>query len=521
MRPEAHAGPVAVAESDRYAAGFAKGIVMRWTPLLFLPFLLGGCAAQNAGSTAGAGKADEAALNAIYAQIDAASLRFDAAVALYEGGSSTAAAAEFNAARQDLRGIATRCAEAPGCDVRRVIAAQDALLERQARFLTGATEDAEPVDDAVATQGEGDSPVVQALPQAARTVAMLNGRDLAKVIEVNEPLKAALEEWLTWMRPNLLDTWENYQFLRYRMFPEYEKAGLPEALLFGILAKESGGKVHAVSRAGAAGPLQFMPHTGARFGLNRGGAFDLRFDPREASRANVEYLNERFADLNNNLALALAAYNGGEGRLSRLSNKGAKDFWSPQVFNALPPETREYVPMVLAAAWLFLHPERYNLEFPVYDARAAKLSLDASMSLNEIAVCMGQSGNPRGWFRHLRNLNPRFDPTVRLPPGTALDVPVGALAAFERSCQSGPMLTMSRELHEARPPVAPPASSRVAASGGGGGGSTYVVRKGDSLHSIARARGCQIGALAKSNGVAAPKYLIRAGQRLQLSGCRR
>ncbi|MBB5208233.1 transglycosylase SLT domain-containing protein [Chiayiivirga flava] len=490
---------------------------MRWTVLLLTATLVA-CATPNGGAGTVAAPASEATLNAIYAQIDAASLRFDAAVALYEAGSSAAAAAEFNAARQDLRGIATRCGEAPGCDVRRVIAAQDALLERQARFLTGATEDAEPVDDdAVATPGEGDSPVTQALPQAARTVAMLNGRDLAKVIEVNEPLKAALEEWLTWMRPNLLDAWENYQFLRHQMFPAYEQAGLPEALLFGILAKESGGKVHAVSRAGAAGPLQFMPHTGARFGLNRGGAFDLRFDPRESARANVEYLNERFADLNNNLALALAAYNGGEGRLSRLSNKGAKDFWSPQVFNALPPETREYVPMVMAAAWLFLHPERYNLDFPVYDARPAKLALAGSMSLNEIAVCMGQDGNPRGWFRHLRNLNPRFDPTVRLPPGTSLDVPVGALQAFRRHCESGPMLTMSRELHEARPPVAPPASSRVAASGGG----SYVVRKGDSLHSIARERGCQVGALAKSNGVAAPKYLIRPGQRLQLSGCRR
>lgn len=474
--------------------------------------LLVGCAASPQERIA----VDEAVLNAVYSDIDKATVRFDAAVALYDGGNSAAAVAEFNAARQDLRGIGTRCAEAPGCDVRRVIAAQDALLERQARFLTGATEDAEPVGEALATEGEGDSPVVQSMPQAGRTMAMLKGRDLAKVIKVNEPLKAAIEEWLTWMRPNLLDAWENYQFMRYRMFPEYEKAGLPEALLFGILAKESGGKVHAVSRAGAAGPLQFMPHTGARFGLNRGGSFDLRFDPAEATRANVAYLNERFADLNDNLSLALAAYNGGEGRLSRLSDRGAKDFWDPQVFNALPPETREYVPMVLAAAWLFLHPQQYNLSLPQYDARPAKLTLAAPMSLNEIAVCVGQEGNPRGWFRHLRNLNPRFDPTVRLPAGTALEVPLAAFAAFQRECERGPRLAMSRELHEARPPVAPPASRAAASTGGG----SYVVRRGDSLHSIARARGCQVGALAKANGIRAPKYLIQSGQRLRLSGCR-
>jgi membrane-bound lytic murein transglycosylase D len=272
-----------------------------------------------------------------------------------------------------------------------------------------------------------------------------------------------------------------------------------------------------VSRAGAAGPLQFMPSTGARFGLNRGGAFDLRFDPAESARANGAYLNERFAELNDNLALALAAYNGGEGRLARLSHKGARDFWSPQVFNALPPETREYVPMVLAAAWLFLHPERYNLSLPQFDTRSAKATLKAPASLNEIAVCLGQQGNPRGWFRHLRNLNPRWEPTTRLPAGTVLELPLAASEPYRRDCEAGPKLAMSRELHDARPPVAPPVARRATAAAA----AVYVVRKGDSLASIARARRCQIGALASANGIRKPKYVIRIGQKLRLSGCGR
>src|SRR3546814_19579029 len=102
--------------------------------------------------------------------------------------------------------------------------------------------------------------------------------------------------------------------MRYLMWPEYEKAGLPEALLFGILAKESGGRVHAVSRSGASGPLQFMYSTGLRYGLGQVNGFDTRFDPQLSARANVAYLNDRFAALNHNLELALAAYNGGEGR---------------------------------------------------------------------------------------------------------------------------------------------------------------------------------------------------------------
>jgi membrane-bound lytic murein transglycosylase D len=478
-----------------------------------LPCLLAACASTP---TPRVSAQTEAATNAVYAAIETATARFDQAVKHYSAGESDAAQSEFAGARSDLVALGERCLATPGCEVRRVIAAQDALLERQARFLTGTTEDATPVDAETEAEGEGDSPVVQAMPAAARTVALLNGKDLAKVIELNEPVKAALEEWLTWMRPQLLDAWENYQYMRHLMFPAYQRSGLPEALLFGIMAKESAGKVHAVSRAGAAGPMQFMPATGARFGLNRGGAFDLRFDPSEASRASAAYLNERFAELNDNLALSLAAYNGGEGRLARLSNRGARDFWSPQVFNALPPETREYVPMVLAAAWLFLHPDDYNLSLPVFDTRAASITLKQPTSLNEIAVCLGQHGNPRGWFRHLRNLNPRYEPTTRLPAATVLALPHAALASYERQCQSGPVLAMSRELHEARPPVAPPVAPRVSTSA-----AKYVVLKGDSLHSIAKARGCSTKALAAANGIRAPKYLIRAGQSLTLSGCRR
>ena len=78
-------------------------------------------------------------------------------------------------------------------------------------------------------------------------------------------------------------------------------AYLPEAkrvvdVIFGILAKESNGRVHSVSRAGAVGPMQFMPATGQRFGLGPDGTgFDTRYDPRGSADAAASYLNERFA----------------------------------------------------------------------------------------------------------------------------------------------------------------------------------------------------------------------------------
>ena len=106
--------------------------------------------------------------------------------------------------------------------------------------------------------------------------------------------------------------------------------------MFGILAKESGGKVHAVSNSGAAGPFQFMYHTGLRFGLKNDDGFDTRYDPSEAARANVEYLKERFEELNHNLEFALAAYNAGENAVIKCGRR-------------IPPykETETYVQRVL------------------------------------------------------------------------------------------------------------------------------------------------------------------------------
>src|SRR3546814_15192721 len=96
------------------------------------------------------------------------------------------------------------------------------------------------------------------------------------------------------------------------------------------MAKESNGKVHATSRAGAAGPMQFMFATGKRFGLGVAATgFDTRYDPNASAEASVAYLNEPMRDLNDNIELALAAYNGGDGPPRRVyQTTGRRGFWT-------------------------------------------------------------------------------------------------------------------------------------------------------------------------------------------------
>ena len=478
--------------------------------------ILAGCAVNSVG-TRGGGNADrETAV--LYDRLNYAVQRYAQGTELLAGGNARGKI-EREVALEELRKSAERCVTVSACETTRFIAAYDSMIKSAAE---APLEDA-PVADAQ-TQPEKDqtSPVLNDIPESQRTITLLHGRNLADVITLNEPVKAAINEWLTWLRPNLIEAYENYQYMRYMMWPEYEKAEMPEALLFGILARESQGKVHAVSRAGAAGPLQFMPATGQRFGLGRreSDGFDTRFDPREATRAQVQYLNEQFKRLNENLELVVAAYNGGEGRLQRLSASGQKSLWDPDVFDALPQETQIYVPMVLAAAYLFLHPEKYGLEFPKLNNVPAVITLKRPASINELSVCLGHAGGSRvGWFRALRNLNPQWDNKRVLPAGTQLEVPAVLIDVYQSSCLEGELPTVAADLNNARMPVSPPSPARAVMAGSSPSGRVHTVRSGETLYAIARRHNCNMHALARSNKIRPPRYSLRTGQRLNLSNC--
>jgi membrane-bound lytic murein transglycosylase D len=450
--------------------------------------------------------ADADEVDALYATIDIAVGKYRDGLHQMREGETDKGHALMEAAAAELAADGNRCVMTPGCEPQRFMAAYGNLLALRSRTLADAVEDFEVIEPR-----EGTTPLLADLPEANRSIGLLNGVRLDQVIKVNGPIKAALQDWLTWMRPLLIDAYENYEYMRYLMWPAYEEAGLPEALLFGILAKESGGKVHAVSSAGAAGPFQFMYHTGLRFGLRTENGFDLRYDPQAATRANVAYLNERFKELNHNLEFALAAYNGGEGRMKRIAQRSrSKSFWAGDVIAHLPRETQEYVPYVLAAAWLFLHPEDYGLEFPRVDGKPGAVTLAGARTLNELTVCLGQAGSRYGWYRTLRNLNPRIDPNKPIPAGTTVAMPAFLTEIYAQQCVDGRMAQLATELQRARVP----------GSVASGGGRKYIVRAGDTLASIAKRQGCSSPqALARVNNIRGPRYLIRPAQELTLAGC--
>lgn len=462
-------------------------------------------------------KPPSASLNALYGQLDQASQSYETALQQTRAGDTQAAQKTLDAALDQLKLAAAHCGTTPGCDPQRFFSVFDHLLRLKDGSFIGDETPGEDTSESTAPALTTGQPGAASLPEAQRSVTLLRGHELSELIAMNGPVKAALEMWLTQWRSNLMDAYVNYQYLRKEMWPQYQEQGLPEALLFGILAKESGGKVHAVSRSGAAGPLQFMYATGLRFGLSEQEGFDTRFDPGESARANAEYMDEQLKVFNDNLELTLAAYNGGEGRMRRLvGDDTSVSFYDPRIYGQVSQETRDYVPEVLAAAWLFLHPDSYNLRFPQIDGQPGSITLKRASSISELTVCLGSVNNmPSGWFRTLRNLNPRLDPQQEQPVGSVLQVPKMLEKAYAVRCVDGPWPILASDLHNAVVPVFPDPQPATAADPV----VHYTVRRGDTLASIVHKH----GSCSSESEVARINNLkfnhVKTGQVLKLPSC--
>ncbi|GBU21101.1 lytic transglycosylase [Fibrobacteres bacterium R8-0-B4] len=130
---------------------------------------------------------------------------------------------------------------------------------------------------------------------------------------------------------------------------------------------ESGFNTSAVSRAGAAGMWQFMPHTARRYGLRVDGGADERADPEKSTRAAAAYFKDLIAIFGSRSStmLCMAAYNAGEQRvinaLKRIDDPvNDRDFWHLYRMGWLAKETNEYIPQVIALIIISENPGEYG-----------------------------------------------------------------------------------------------------------------------------------------------------------------
>jgi len=267
-----------------------------------------------------------------------------------------------------------------------------------------------------------------------------------------------------------------------------EEHGLPKSLRY-LPFLESGYSPRAVSRASAAGLWQFMAPTAADMRLSVTAYIDERRDPVKSTAAAAVYLtqlHQRFGSW----YLALAAYNGGLGRVERLIAQHAPDAARDDDLYLtlgphLPQETREFVARFIAGARVASDPEAFGFITPVgvepfaWDevvvADAASLDMLARAAGTTEAVIAAL--NPQ----LLRGMTlPRASTTVRVPPGSAVEFPVRWAAI--------------------------PPEERVSVT-------EHRVSAGETLTQIARAYGIRLDELQAANPGLDPRRL-RIGQGL-------
>ncbi len=202
-----------------------------------------------------------------------------------------------------------------------------------------------------------------------------------------------------------------------------KEEGVPQDLIY-LAVAESGFQPQALNaRSGAGGMWQFMTYTGPEYGLTRNGYYDYRFDPEKSSRAYAQYIKKLYAQFGD-WYLAMAAYDWGPGAVQRaVQRTGYADFWELYRRNAMPAETRAYVPKILAAVIMAKNPEKYGLDKLVpsppviYDTVATDYSIDLKLVADVTGSTVQElvALNP-SMLRLVTPTDTSFD--LHIPPGT-------------------------------------------------------------------------------------------------------
>jgi membrane-bound lytic murein transglycosylase D len=262
-------------------------------------------------------------------------------------------------------------------------------------------------------------------------------------------------------------------------------AGLPPELWV-LTIVESGFRLRAVSRARAVGPWQFMAATGRHCGLLITSDRDERRDWVASTRAAARYLTELKEELGDGL-LALAAFNCGPSRVRReLSEAPSRSFWDLSV----PPETRTYVPRVLALIDILgnRHPDFRTEE--TTPLAYEEMEIPYTVEVEHLAKACGMSAkellrmNP-AWLLPITPADGR-PVKARIPPGTRERL------ADRFQAKAIPRIKISP-------------------------GRMYEIRRGDTLWDISRKFRVSLRTLLKVNGMTG-KEVIHPGREIRVPG---
>jgi membrane-bound lytic murein transglycosylase D len=363
--------------------------------------------------------------------------------------------------------------------------------------------------------------------------------------DVDHPAVETETRWFA-RHPDYLDrTFKRGERYLHHIVTEIEARKLPLELAL-LPVVESAFNPVAYSRARASGLWQFIPATGRRYGLKQNWYYDGRRDVLAATTAALDYLEFLAAEFDGDWLLAVAAYNTGEANVARAIRKNLAagkptDFFSLK----LPRETRAYVPKLLAMRRLVQDPAAHGLAFAPIANKPYFVKVDVGGQIDlHVASELADLAK-----EELLLLNPAFNHWVTDPDGPHhLLVPIDSETRFTEAVAAlppdkrvrvvyhrvrrgdtlggiadkyGVSVAAIRTANKIRGTLIHPGQDLLITAAPRGAsaavvaraeeveesapvrrsGGTHVVRRGETLWSIARTHGVSMDYLADSNGL--------------------
>jgi membrane-bound lytic murein transglycosylase D len=270
------------------------------------------------------------------------------------------------------------------------------------------------------------------LPEPTRETEAAVAADLATTkhdlpIENNERVQSFIELF----QGNLRDFMQDSLHRSAKYLPMVQEVFRAESIpldLAYLAIVESGYKTNALSRASARGMWQFMPATGKEYGLDQDWFIDERSDPEKATRAAAQYLKSLHRFFDGDWNMAMASYNAGPGRIQRaVKQSKVADYWDlTETSRYLPKETRNYVPMIMAAVLIAKNPKAYGFEPGESSVLAFdRVTVPDALDLRTVAEWTGTT------IEEIRDLNPELRRTTTPMGAHDLKVPVGMAPVVE------------------------------------------------------------------------------------------
>lgn len=267
--------------------------------------------------------------------------------------------------------------------------------------------------------------------ETSQTQVSMSSNETPFIFDIPVTYNDRVSRWIRWFQTDGRSSFKTWLERSSRYVPgieiELQKAGLPQDLVY-LAMIESGFRPDAASHMGAIGLWQFIAATGRHYGLNIGWWIDERRDFSKSTKAAIAYMKELNGEFNS-WYLVAASYNMGEGGVRRLIKRHeTNNFWALADKKALPRETTDYVPKIIAATLIAKAPALYGFRDLEYQMPLSfdSVRVPGGTDLVNLATYLGVSG------KYLMGLNPEltrgFIPRevrghqIRVPKGSALMV---------------------------------------------------------------------------------------------------